>query len=70
MSNYYVLGQPSNAHTFHSTDNPEQCRKLEQSKNTPRPVSQSLVDWHDLEECEYCSGDYEPWSKGQVPNDD
>lgn len=62
----YVLGQPSNAHTYHTTDDPAQCRKIQQSLNDPRPASESLVEWHDLPECQYCSGEYEPWSKGAV----
>jgi len=30
------------------------------SKHEPKEASKSLIEWHGLEECKYCSGVYEP----------
>ena len=62
-----LLGQPGNAHSYHT----KECRVVRGSENEPKEASQSLIEWHELEECEYCSGVYRPVGKtGTVVADD
>jgi len=51
-----LLGQPSNAYSYHTRE----CRVVKMSKHEPKEASKSLIEWHGLEECKYCSGVYEP----------
>ena len=50
-----ILGQPSNARSYHT----RHCRQIRRSDGTPKTATQSLIQWHGLEECQYCSGEYE-----------
>jgi len=52
--------QPSNALSYHT----EECRTIRMADKN-RAVSWSLIEWHDLEECEYCAGTYENYKGGQ-----
>jgi len=51
-----LLGQPSKAHSYHTRE----CRTIKMSKHEPKKATKSLIEWHGLEECDYCSGVYEP----------
>ena len=51
-----LLGQPSNAHSYHT----QECRTVRASSSDPKEASVSLIEWHGLEECEYCSGTHTP----------
>jgi len=68
MSEYnqpHLASRPSNARSYHT----EECRTIKMS-DTNRAVGWSIVDWHNLEECEYCAGTYENYTGGGVKADD
>jgi len=50
-----LTSQPSNALSYHT----EECQKVKSSKNTVREATENMIEWHELEECEYCAGTYE-----------
>jgi len=62
-----LLGQPSKVDSYHT----QKCRTIRKSPNEPKEVSQSLIEWHGFDECEYCSGKYTPTSNANpvVAND-
>jgi len=69
MSDYdqpHVIGQPGNARCYHT----EPCRSVQKANKEPTPTPQRTVEWHDLEECAYCAGEWEGHGKGHVPGDD
>jgi len=57
-----LLGQPSNAKSFHT----QECRTVRKSPNDPKEASQSLIEWHGLDECTYCSGEYTATSEANA----
>ena len=52
-----ILGPPRKAHSYHT----RHCRTLTNSdESNLREATQSLIDWHELDECRFCSREYEP----------
>jgi len=57
-----LLGQPSNAHSYHT----RKCRTVKMSKHEPEEASQTLIEWHGLEECKYCNRTHKPDSSANT----
>ena len=70
MTEKYVAVRPAKAGCYHTTDDPEQCRTIKQKDGEVREVSDAAVEWHELEECQHCSGEFVNGRLKEAPAND